>query len=82
MKAKRLKIMTMDDIENCKAERRFTYYKEGGAVEDNDGRGYFVTDHADFVRLLHHLCGRKNEWGPIYDLLEQYLTKNNAFGNS
>ena len=73
MKAKRLKIMTMDDIENFKVDRRFTYYKEGGAVEDNDGRGYFVTDHADFVRLLHHLSGRKMNLEPIYDLLDQYV---------
>jgi len=73
MKTKRLKITTMDDIKNYKAQRRFTYCKEGGAVDDNDGRGYFATDHADFIRLLHHLGGRKMDLEPIYDLLGQYV---------
>jgi len=82
MKAKRLKIMTMDDIENFKVDRQFVYSKQTDSVLDRDGRGYFNEGPEGFIKNLHHLCGRKNEWGPIYDLLEQYLTKNNAFGNS
>jgi hypothetical protein len=73
MKTNRLKITTMDDIMNYKAQRRFTYYKDGGGVVDNDGRGYFATDHGDFIRLLHHLSGRKMDLEPIYDLLNQYV---------
>ena len=76
MKATALKITTIDDIENHKVQRRWTYFKEGGAVEDNDGRGYFVTDHADFIRLLHHLGERKMDLEPIYDLLDQYVNDN------
>lgn len=76
MKARRLNTTTIDDIENHTVQRRWTYYKEGGAVEDNDGRGYFVSDHADFIRLLRHLGGRKSDLEPLYDLLDQYVSDN------
>ena len=66
----------MDDIMNYKAQRRFTYYKDGGGVVDNDGRGYFATDHGEFIRLLHLLSGRKMDLEPIYDLLDQYVNDN------
>jgi hypothetical protein len=73
MKTKRLKITTMDEIMNHKVQRLFTYNKDMGAVEDNDGRGYFVCSDDGFIRTLHHLAGRKDEWEPLYDLLSQYL---------
>ena len=82
MKARRLKLITMDDIKNYKVDRQFTYSKETDSVLDKDGRGYFNEGPEGFIMNLHHLCGRKEEWGPIYDLLGQYLSKNNAFASA
>ena len=58
---------------NHKVQRLFTYNNDMGAVEDHDGRGYFVCSDDGFIRTLHHLAGRKDEWEPLYDLLSQYL---------
>jgi hypothetical protein len=58
---------------NHKVQRRFTYDKESGTVEDTDGRGYFAHDHSEMIILLHHLSGRNMGLEPIHDLINQYV---------
>jgi len=76
MKTSNIKLTTIEDIENRECDRQWTYSKEASSVCDVVGRQYYVRDDAQFIGLLQHLSGRKEEWGPVFDLCSQYMDQN------
>ena len=76
MKTSKMKLTTIEDLENYDCDRQFTYNKQASSVCDVVGRQYDARDDAEFIGLLQHLSGRKDEWGPVFDLCSQYIDQN------
>ena len=76
MKTGKIKLTTIEDLENYDCDRQFTYNKEASFVCDAIGRQYSARNDAEFIGLLLHFSGRRDEWGPVYDLCCQYIDQN------